>query len=177
MSCSFRRILFPSDLSPLSPELIGKIRDIGGTDLEELHLAFVLEAFHEIPSDFPIPGVSLEPVAREALERLIQIARSLDLAPGVVSAGVYTGRADHTLSALAVSGGYDLLLILSHARNLLGRLMVGSVSTSLMHISPVPVLVLKEPSAQDSLKKSAELHMADKNALLPMAFTQDIRKG
>jgi nucleotide-binding universal stress UspA family protein len=177
MSCSFRRILFPSDLSPLSPELLGKIREIGGTDLEEIHLAFILEAFHEIPADFPIPGVSLEPVAQEAMKRLNRIALSLEPVSGVVSTGVYTGRADHTLAALAVAGGYDLVLIVSHARNFLGRLMVGSVSTSLMHISPLPVLVLKEPSSQDSLKKSAELHMADKNALLPMAFTPDIRKG
>ena len=176
MSCSFRRILFPSDLSFPSPGLLEKIREIGGTDLEEIHVAFVLEAFHEIPSDFPLPGVSLEPVAREAMDRLVQIARSLNPASGVVSAGVYTGRADHTLSSLAVSGGYDLILLVSHARSLLGRLMVGSVSPSLMHIAPIPVLVLKEPSSQEALKKSAELQMADNNVLTPMIFTPDIRK-
>jgi hypothetical protein len=54
--------------------------------------------------------------------------------------------------------------------------MVGSVSTSLMHIAPIPVLVLKEPSSQEALKKSAELQMADNNVLTPMIFTPDIRK-
>lgn len=177
MPCSFRRILFPSDLSPLSPELLRQIGEIAGGDLDEIHVAFILEAFHEIPTDFPLPGVSLEPVAREAMDRLTIIARSLSFPSGRISAGVYTGRADHTLAALAVQGGYDLVLIISHARNLLGRLMVGSVSTSLMHLSPVPVLILKEPSSRDSLKKSAELHLAGKDALKPMIFTQDIRKG
>ncbi len=176
MSCSFHRILFPSDLAPLSPEILRQIREIAGADLEEIHAAFVLEAFHEIPTDFPLPGVSLEPVAQEAMNRLTTIARSLSPLSGRISAGVYTGRADHTLAALAVSGQYDLVMLVSHARNLLGRLLVGSVSTSLMHLSPVPVLILKEPSSRDSLKKSAELHMAGKDALKPMILTQDIRK-
>ncbi|MCL4486029.1 MAG: universal stress protein [Nitrospirae bacterium] len=176
MSCSFRRILFPSDLSPLSPELLRQIREIGGTDLEEIHVAFVLEAFDEIPTDFPLPDVSLEPVAREAMGRLTAIARSFEPFPGRISAGVYRGRADHTLTSLAVSGNFDLVLLLSHARNLLGRLMVGSVSTSLMHLSPIPVLILKEPSRVESLKKSALLPLTGENALQPMILTQDIRK-
>ncbi|MDA8111256.1 MAG: hypothetical protein M0T83_02260, partial [Nitrospiraceae bacterium] len=88
MPCSFHRILFPSDLSPLSPELLRQIREIAGTDLEEIHVAFVLEAFHEIPTDFPLPGVSLEPVAREAMDRLTTIARSLSPPSGRISAGV-----------------------------------------------------------------------------------------
>jgi nucleotide-binding universal stress UspA family protein len=174
MSCLFKRILIPSDLSPIDPETVKTIQEMVGSGVEEVHLAFVLEAFHEIPSDFPVPGVSLEPVAKEALSRLNTIALSLNLPSGVCSAGVYDGRADHTLAALAISEKFDLILLVSHGRNLLGRLMVGSVSTALLHISPVPVLVIKEPSAQEPLKKSVEAHRR-RNSLSPIAFISQVR--
>lgn len=172
MSRAFKRILLPSDLSPVDPETIRIIQEIVGTDLEEVHLAFILEAFNEVPTDFPVPGISLEPVAQEALVRLKNIALSLSLPSGICSAGVYDGRADHTLAALAVSKKFDLILLISHGRGLLGRLMVGSVSTAIVHISPVPVLVIKEPSVQIPLQKSVEAHRS-KHSLRPLAeFSQ-----
>jgi len=174
MSCSFKRVLIPSDLTPIAPETVRTIQEILGSDVQEVHLAFVLEAFHEIPTDLPVPGVSLEPVAQEALGRLRLIALSLDLPPNVCTAGVYEGRADHTLSALAWSGHFDLILMVSHGRSLLGRLMVGSVSTALAHISPLPVLILKEPSVQEPLKRSVEAHIL-KNSLTPLAQTSVVK--
>ena len=177
MARFFRRILFPSDLTPLSPELIRQIQEIAGNDLDELHMAFVLEAFHEIPTDFPLPGVSLEPVSQEAMVRLTRIARSLSLASGRLSAGVYTGRADQTLASLALSGDFDLILLVSHGRNLLGRLMVGSVSTSVMHISPIPVLIIKEPATREGLTKSLTTNNLGKNSLVPLAINTDIRQN
>ena len=176
MSCSFSRILMPSDLTPLSSELIRQIEEIVGRDIEELHVPFVLEAFHEIPADFPLPGVSLEPVAQEAMKRLTQIAQSIHLKKGKISAGVYTGKADQTLNLLAIQGRFDLILLISHARSLLGRLMVGSVSTSLMHRSPLPVLILKEPTTMEALKKSSEHHRLGSEAPSPMILISDIRQ-
>lgn len=172
MSCSFRRILIPSDLSPLSRETIDSIRLLAGDEVQSVHLAFVLESLHEIPTDFPVAGLSLEPVTRESLHRLKSISDSLNLRPGVCSYAVYEGRADHTLAGLALSGKFDLVLLVSHGRNLLGRLMLGSVSTAMTHISPIPVLILKEPSAQKALQRSLESHLSGKSRS-PLAQSPD----
>jgi len=47
-----------------------------------------------------------------------------------------------------VARGYDLLLVGTHARTGLGRLLLGSVAERVVRLAPVPVIVLR-PTYQD----------------------------
>ena len=48
---------------------------------------------------------------------------------------------------VAEEGGFDLIVVGSHGHGLLKRMLIGSVSTHVLHRAPCPVLVVRE---QDS---------------------------
>ncbi|MGC8528627.1 MAG: universal stress protein [Leptospirillia bacterium] len=163
MPKGYRRILIGSDLSPLPADIVDEIRKLAAhedsTFPEEIHLAFVLEALQDIPIDLPMAGLSLLPVAEEALNRLNQIVRDLKPLPTRLSTAVYHGKADKTLAALASTQQFDLILVVSHGRPLISRLMTGSLPGSLVHISPVPVLVIKDQLRRDELSRALLAHL------------------
>lgn len=172
MPTGYRRILIGSDLTPLPEDIIEEIRRVVGqppaANPVDIHLAFVLEAFQSIPVDLPMAGLSLLPVAEESLKRLNQIARDLGPLPAQLSTAVYHGKADKILAALAVSLNVDLILLISHGRPLLSRLVTGSLPGSLVHISPVPVLVIKDKNRKDDLARTLLAHLPG-DILKPLA--------
>ena len=163
MPTGYRRILIGSDLSRFPADIIEEIRKLAahGDPIfpEEIHLAFVLEALQDIPIDLPMAGLNLLPVAEEALGRLNQIARDLGSMPTRISTGVYHGKADKILASLAAVLKFDLILVVSHGRPLINRLMTGSLPGSLVHISPVPVLVIKDQTRSDELSRTLLAHL------------------
>jgi nucleotide-binding universal stress UspA family protein len=180
MPACYRRILVASDLSPLPEDILQQMRSLfgpKGSDLpDEIHLAFVLEDLQNVPTEMAMGGFTLEPVAQEALARLDAIARSLGDVARNLSTGVYSGRADRTLAALAAAHPFDLILLVSHGRSLLSRIVTGSLPGSLLPLSPVPVLVLKEMSRSRELALSALEHVTGE-ALRPRAASAAVTVG
>jgi nucleotide-binding universal stress UspA family protein len=63
---------------------------------------------------------------------------------GVAARGlVVTGPADVVLSRIAESEQADLVVVGTHGRGAVGRLIAGSVSDRLVHLCPRPVLVAR----------------------------------
>ena len=173
MPTGYRRILIGSDLSRFPADIIEEIRKLAahGDPIfpEEIHLAFVLEALQDIPIDLPMAGLNLLPVAEEALGRLNLIARDLGSMPTRISTGVYHGKADKILASLAAVLKFDLILVVSHGRPLINRLMTGSLPGSLsnglflshhrqhrsIHGNPEPESLFKEMNVPVHLSKKA----------------------
>jgi nucleotide-binding universal stress UspA family protein len=88
-------------------------------------------------------------LATLALERAAALARGA----GVPSEGVALERADASIAILeeVERWGADLVIVGSHARQGLERLLFGSVSGDVVARSPVPVLVVRQPSVGPGL--------------------------
>ena len=171
MPTGYRRILIGSDLTPLPEDILEEIRKvIGEPPSADVHLAYVLESFQNIPVDLPMAGINLLPVAEEALKRLDQIARDLGSVSAHFSTAVYHGKADKVLAALSVALKFDLILLVSHGRPLLNRLVTGSLPGSLVHLSPVPVLVVKARARNEEIARSLLDHLPGE-ALAPLAHS------
>jgi nucleotide-binding universal stress UspA family protein len=84
------------------------------------------------------------------MKRYFEKAERLAAVAGVPLETVYRkGRkpADG-IAAAAKRARCDLIIIRSHGLSALGRLLLGSVTTSLIAVADVPVLVLPQPSAR-----------------------------
>ncbi len=156
MSKKEERVLFPVDLLPLDDLIVDQVtracKDYGAG----LHLYHVLSSFSDLPMGFPVPVAIYEQIGIAASRQLESIAKDF-LHRGIpVSIALYRGEADTVTLSLAASGEKDLIILVSRGKGALGRIFLGSTSTSIIHHSPLPVLLLKAKelllSAKDSYK-------------------------
>lgn len=127
-----------------------------GLALARVHDAQVL-FFHVLPNyivpmdDMP-PLVSLGPekyekAVRRAADRIIGAAARLAAERGVESTGVVGSGMDaaECIARAASQRGCDLIVVGSHGRTAIQRLIRGSVVTRLITLASVPLLVCKRP--------------------------------
>jgi nucleotide-binding universal stress UspA family protein len=128
-----------SDESFAALETAKKLADIP-SDLRVVHVLPVL-----IPSD---PGIIWETVddpgrAEHAAEALRK--RLADRGLSETSCEVRFGDPGHEIAAYAQDVHAGLIVLSSHGRNALTRLLIGSVADRVLHLAHCPVLVLKKP--------------------------------
>jgi nucleotide-binding universal stress UspA family protein len=141
----YRRILIPTDSSESSEKAIRQgcrlARQLGAS----VSLLYVNEpiALRPLVGSETIPHY--EEWAREtraagekALERAAQIAREEGIE---AQTRLEDGRPVQKI--LEAARGHDLIVMGSHGRGGLDRLLLGSVTTGVLHRSPVPVLVVR----------------------------------
>ena len=99
----------------------------------------------------PVHGLG-KVVGRKDIERyyqeegeaaLAEARRLLDAAGVPYSTRVLVGPVAETLVEHAAAQGCDLIVVGSHGRSELGNLLLGSVATKVLHLAPVPVLVVR----------------------------------
>jgi nucleotide-binding universal stress UspA family protein len=140
-----RRILAPTDFSPPARQAIAHARELAaGTDA-------TLELFHVLPDlEVPLPmnpaglGASasvvaeLEPEARKALSELAEL-------PGAetkIETEVWQGPAAASILNRAETTDADLIVLSTHGRSGLDRLLLGSVTEKVARLARCPVLVI-----------------------------------
>lgn len=69
--------------------------------------------------------------------------KKLDAAGIAYKAGIQVGQVAETLVRQAVKAGCDLIFIGTHGRSAAGNMLLGSVATKVLHISPIPVLLVR----------------------------------
>lgn len=146
-----RRILFPTDFSECAqgalPHAI-RLAELHDADLRLLHV-LVLHATSAIEAIEPFPG---EDDAKETLEATAlhrrgarvthHVTRAIAAAPAIL---------DH-----ADAHGIDLIVIGSHGRRGIRRLLLGSVAEEVLREAECPVLIVrqeKEPSTEVDVKR------------------------
>lgn len=76
------------------------------------------------------------------------------------------GRSDDEIVVLALGKDVDLIVMASHGRTGLSRLLMGSVAEAVMRTAPCPVLIVKQPAKADSeVSQNADV-AAQEGALL-----------
>jgi nucleotide-binding universal stress UspA family protein len=142
-----QRILVPIDFTSRSlPGLLYAL------ELARVHRAEVT-LLHSLPApalarvrvdaylDRPLPRVP-ESAVLDADERLEQLLSSVAHHDLIVHRSVEVGDAAATIVRIAVEGGFDLIVIATHGRHGLRRLLAGSVVEALVSAAPCPMVVV-----------------------------------
>ncbi len=152
----YHSILFPVDFTSLDPVSVRSIRSLLTDNDAKLHIFHVLNSFEEVPMGFPIPPVYYREVDLAAGKELEKQADHFRDFGKRISLGLYRGRPDQVILEISQSKNADLILLLSHGKGLFGRILVGSTSTSVIHHSPIPVLLIKPEKVNSVFRRQLQ---------------------
>ncbi len=135
----------PTDGSPCSLEAIGHGLDLAKVLSARVHFLYVLEnpaqAIWIAPESVPYGLELLEDLKRageEAIKKALALARERGVeATGEVKEGVPIP------TIVEAAKGFDLLVMGTHGRTGLDKLLLGSVTEGVLHRVSVPVLVVR----------------------------------
>ncbi len=144
-------ILLPIDGSELA---LHEVRYALRLVAEGLQARFLLVNVQEPASLYEIvtapDPVVLESVSHAAGEHALQAAEELLGAAGIAfERAVVTGDPAHAVIELIEEYACDMVIIGSHGMGLLRSALQGSVAQTLIHDSPVPVLLVKPPESSE----------------------------
>lgn len=139
------RILIPLDGSMLAEAAMWKSIDIAGKDGAAFSLLRAAEA-HTLPGADPVEAQVA--AVREAEEYLAAVVKRLE-AKGVtrIETHVWYGPAAAAIVEAATVQKADLIVMSTHGRSGLGRLILGSVAESVLRGTTTPILVVRAESA------------------------------
>ncbi|MFC1466356.1 MAG: universal stress protein [Candidatus Brachytrichaceae bacterium NZ_4S206] len=139
----FKKILVPLDGSSFSEEALPHARELAECGNAEIILARVDEPYEPPPGVF-VPATAIpEVVQLTAGEYLEQLVSRLQLAGFKVSSAVLDGKVPDALLKFAKSEGVDLIVMSTHGRTGLSRLLMGSVAEQVVHGAHCPVLLVR----------------------------------
>jgi nucleotide-binding universal stress UspA family protein len=153
----FQRILCATDFSDTAETAWDAAAELARTHRAELILAHV---FTELPV---YPDVAVPDVYRVWEEQRVWVERTLDervhaaTAQGLTARWVLkTGTAPESIVETAVETQADLIVIGTHGRTGLSRLVIGSVAERVVRLAPCAVLTVKPRDvAREAARKAA----------------------
>jgi len=161
MPSNIDRVLTPVDLSEFSRPLLRAARDLTASFNASMDVLTVVE-----PLPFPVPLVGAvtlhdlmpDPVeqSQKQLDRLVETTEGL---PVTIRTHVEEGHAAMTIVDAAAEHDADLIVMASHGRTGLERIMLGSVTARVVRRAECPVCVLRvepEPTEEEVEKAAAE---------------------
>lgn len=144
----FHRILVPTDFSPQSERAGALARRLALAVGAEIVLVHV---FLEVPlfSEGPFTSERVQEVyaagrvwVKEQLEQQATAARAAGL---TAKAFMRTGIPHQEIVAAAREEKADLIVMGTHGRGGVGRMLLGSVADRVIQLAPCPVLAVREP--------------------------------
>ena len=134
-------ILVPYDFSEHSHEAVEKAIELVG-DPSQIHILHVLPTFNVLaPAGFPIEADDDQ--ARIEYAQKLLAGEFQDSSYAGVVREVLVGDPGTVCAERAESLKADLIVIPSHGRSLVSRLLLGSVTERIVRLATCPVLVLK----------------------------------
>ena len=138
------RILIPLDGSTLAESAIAKAVELSAPETT-LMLVRAAEA-HTLPGADP-EHAQVE-IVREAEEYLAAVATRLrEQRANRVETSVWYGPASSAIVEAARLKSADLIVMSTHGRTGIGRLILGSVAESVLRGTTIPILLLRAPDA------------------------------
>jgi nucleotide-binding universal stress UspA family protein len=141
----FKNILFPLDLSESSSKIVPYVQTVAKKFQSNLHLLFVARVFDYFTGIY-VPESSITSVHKEIMDgaekRLDEFAEQyFKDCPGVTMS-VVAGDATDMIINYVTSNGIDLVIMGTHGRKGLDKVIFGSVAERVVKTAPVPVLVV-----------------------------------
>jgi nucleotide-binding universal stress UspA family protein len=163
-----KKILFPTDFSPASRAALPHAFSLAGLYGSKLYLAHVISPEH---GDFPPPeerATKLEQArefAEQQVEPLLMAARQKGISCQPL---IREGAIWDVLSDMIHENNIDLVIVGTHGRRGLKKLLLGSVAEEVFRLAPCPVLTVGPKTSETS---SVELHLG--HILYPVEFVPD----
>jgi nucleotide-binding universal stress UspA family protein len=144
---SFDKVLFPVDLSEVSPRLAPWVRDLATTLDAEVHLLFVARRLEHFAVVY-VAHDSIESFEQEVIkgaeQALEEFARDHFESRGFtrLTAKVVQGDAAEEILEYARSEGVDMIVMGTHGRKGLEKVVFGSVADRVVKTATAPVLTI-----------------------------------
>ncbi len=141
----YNKILVPVDGSELAECVIPHVAAVvGERAAAQITLIYVVAPL-QVPLTDPAYKKTIEADAVAAAKRYLKrlaarFPKSADMKTEVV-----VGDPADSIAALASKTGTDLIVMASHGRSGVGRLLLGSVADRVLHNSKAPVLLVRAP--------------------------------
>ena len=139
----FRKILFPVDLSEVSQKIVPWVLASAGKFEAEIHLLFVARSLEHLSTVY-VPFATIEEFENNIIkgaETKIQefVDTFLEGYPSCRTR-VVLGDAAEEILGYVDGEGIDLVIIGTHGRKGLEKILFGSVAERVIKMSPVPVM-------------------------------------
>jgi nucleotide-binding universal stress UspA family protein len=156
---NIKAILFPTDFSEFNDaalEYASRLAAESGAMLYIVHADDMEQvAAVMVDSGYPYPSPWDEEGRREAHRKLEKV---LPTVPGVKYQHCYLrGTPTGEIVAFAEQQDVDLIVMASHGRTGLRRLLMGSTTEGVMRQAPCPVLIVKQPATEESQQEQEDL--------------------
>lgn len=150
---SFKKILAPIDLSEVSPKLAPYILTMAAKFDAEIHLLFVARIFSHL-TGFYIPYPKITEFEKSVLEgaerKLIEFKEEYFKEWPRTRAKVVLGDISEEIFDYIDTTGIDLLIMGTHGRKGLDRIVFGSVAERVIKTASIPVLVVNPYNNKDA---------------------------
>jgi nucleotide-binding universal stress UspA family protein len=155
----FRRICCPTDFSEASRQALLEASDLARRNRASLTVLHVAEPVHSGPElAFAAAAQQIEEASAAAfLDWKLAAERIFG---GPVSSVLLSGPAPQAITRFARDTGTDLIVMASHGRTGIQRLVLGSVTEQVLRTAPCDVLVVRhEEVARPAEKVDTEVEM------------------
>ncbi len=152
----FKRIVCATDFSDTAEaawELAGELARIHRSELILVHV------FTELPMSPEVAATTVQQVWEE--QRLWTEQQLAERAEAMTQRGLATrfllrtGTPAEEIGQAATDEGADLIVVGTHGRTGLERLVIGSVAERVVRIAPCPVLTVKPPAPREAVRAAA----------------------
>jgi nucleotide-binding universal stress UspA family protein len=141
----FRNILFPVDLSESSEKIVPYVQAVAGKFNSKIHLLFVARVFDYF-SGFYVPAPSIVAMEKGIIEgaekRLDEFVEQYFRDYPDTRTSVVSGDATQEIIHYITSNEIDLVIMGTHGRKGLDKVVFGSVAERVVKTAPVPVMVV-----------------------------------
>ena len=149
---TFKNVLFPVDLSESSEKIVPFVQAVAQKFESKIHLLFVARVFDYFASIYvPVPSINvLEKDIIEGAEKRLDEFVDQHFAdyPGTASSVVAGDAAEQILDYIPVHG-IDLVIMGTHGRKGLDKIVFGSVAEQIVKTAPGPVMVVNPHKVAD----------------------------
>lgn len=139
-----KKILFPADLSEVSPKIAPYVKEVASKFSAEVHIVFVARILQHFTSIYvPHPSVrNFEAEIVKGAEKKLGEFVEEHFRGVSPKAKVVLGDAAEEILNYVRSEGIDLIIMGTHGRKGLEKIVFGSVAERVVQKSPVPVLTI-----------------------------------
>ena len=145
----FKRVLIPVDGSQTSNRALTTAlqlaRETGGL----VRLLYVVEELAHLSGydQFAVSSADMAAIVRESGQKVLDDSMAIAAAAGVqvdhVLVDTFTQRLGEVVAAAAKAWHADLVVVGTHGRRGIGRVLMGSGAEEIIRLAPVPVLVVR----------------------------------
>jgi nucleotide-binding universal stress UspA family protein len=152
----YDRILVPTDGSAETARVVEHAAELAEAHGAELHAIYVVNSatFASLPMETSWEGINdmLQEEGESALEDVRRVADRYDVS---LTAHLVEGPPNREIVRYAEQGGFDLIVMGTHGRGGIDRLLLGSVAERVVRASTVPVLTVRVGTDENSPKTEA----------------------